>query len=244
MEAEVMAHHNNHHWKVVSKSAVPLGTKILPCVWAMKRKRRIASREVYKWKARLNSHGGKQEYGVNYWETYAATLSRPPIRLLLVLSLMHGWSTRQIDFTLAYPQADVECDLYMEIPHGFEMTKGGRTDHCLKILTNIYRQKQAGRTWSQHLKRGLLAIGFIQSEADECVFYKGVTIFMVYVDDGIFISPEARLIDECIELMRASFNLTDEGNISDYLGIKVTLSADSNSISLTQPTPPHSGHCQ
>jgi hypothetical protein len=35
--------------------------------------------------------------------------------------------------------------------------------------------------------------------------------------------------------MRASFNLTDEGNISDYLGIKVTLSADSNSISLTQP---------
>ena len=66
-----------------------------------RRKRRIASREVYKWKARLNFHGGKQEYRVNYLETYAATLSWPPTRLLLVLSLMHGWSTRQIDFTLA-----------------------------------------------------------------------------------------------------------------------------------------------
>ena len=67
---------------------------------------------------------------------------------------------------------------------------------------------------------------------------------MVYVDDGIFISPEARLIDECIELMQASFNLTDEGNISDYLGIKVTLSADSNSISLTHPhlILPSTGH--
>ena len=35
--------------------------------------------------------------------------------------------------------------------------------------------------------------------------------------------------------MQASFNLMDEGDISDYLGIKVTLSVDSNSISLTQP---------
>ena len=124
MEAEVMAHHNNQHWKVIPKSAVPLGTKILPCVWAMKRKRRIASREVYKWKARLNLHGGKQEHGVNYWETYAATLSWPPIRFMLVLSLMHGWSTRQIDLTLAYPQADVECNLYMESRMGSSYRRG------------------------------------------------------------------------------------------------------------------------
>ena len=67
MEAKVMAHHNNHHWKVVPKSSVPpYGTKIPPSVWAMKRKGHIASREVYKCKARRNLHGAKQEYGVNY----------------------------------------------------------------------------------------------------------------------------------------------------------------------------------
>ena len=58
---------------------------------------------------------------------------------------------------------------------------------------------------------------------------------MVYVDDGIFISPESKLIDECIELMRSIFNLTDEGDISDYLGIKVTSSPVDSTISLTQP---------
>ena len=68
---------------------------------------------------------------------------------------MHGWSTRQIDFTLAYPQADAECELYMEIPHGFQMPEGGgaQITGYLKILKNIYGQKQAGRTWSKHLTK-------------------------------------------------------------------------------------------
>jgi len=31
--------------------------------------------EVYKWKVRLNVHGGKQTHGVDYWETNAAAQS-------------------------------------------------------------------------------------------------------------------------------------------------------------------------
>ena len=34
-----------------------------------KRKRRIKTREVYKWKSRLNVHGGQQVHGEHYWET-------------------------------------------------------------------------------------------------------------------------------------------------------------------------------
>ena len=62
-------------WKIVPILSVPVGTKILPAVWAMKRITRIATREVYKWKACLNIHFGKQEHGVNYWDTYSSTLS-------------------------------------------------------------------------------------------------------------------------------------------------------------------------
>ena len=58
---EVKAHHENGHWAVVPRSKIPSGTKIVPSVWAMKLKRRIATREIYKRKARLNVHGGKQE---------------------------------------------------------------------------------------------------------------------------------------------------------------------------------------
>jgi hypothetical protein len=79
MQDEINAHTENRHWEVIECSQVPEGAKILPSVWAMKRKRRISTGEVYKWKARLNLHGGKQEHGINYWETYAATLAWPII---------------------------------------------------------------------------------------------------------------------------------------------------------------------
>ena len=71
IEKEVNDHVQRKHWRLVRKDDVPKGTKILDAVWAMRRKRRIGTREVYKWKARLNIHGGQQEKGINYWETYA-----------------------------------------------------------------------------------------------------------------------------------------------------------------------------
>jgi hypothetical protein len=34
----------------------------------------------------------------------------------LVLSILNKWYTRQVDFILTYPQADVEFDMYMDLP--------------------------------------------------------------------------------------------------------------------------------
>ena len=50
-----------NHWKLIAEEDVPKDTKILDAVWFMKRKRNIVNRKVYKWKARLNVHGGQQE---------------------------------------------------------------------------------------------------------------------------------------------------------------------------------------
>ena len=233
MMEEINAHTNNKHWEIIKRKDVPEGVKVLPSVWAMKRKRRISTGEVYKWKARLNLHGGKQEHGINYWETYAATLAWPTIRFMLTQALIMGWQTRQIDFTLAYPQAEAECQLYMDIPKGFDMA-GGNENHCLKILKNIYGQRQAGRIWSLHLKKGLQECGFRQSAVDECVFYKKQVIFMVYVDDAILLSPLKSEIDTTLKDLRQNFKLTDEGDIAEYLGLQI-LKHSNGTISLTQP---------
>ena len=56
---EVNAHIDCNHWELIPRSQVPKGNDILPAVWSMKRKRDIKTRQVYKWKARLNVHGGK-----------------------------------------------------------------------------------------------------------------------------------------------------------------------------------------
>jgi hypothetical protein len=46
---------------------------------------------------------------------------------------------------MAFPQAPVELDLYMEIPKGVKLegTENAR-DYVLRIIKNLYGQKQAG----------------------------------------------------------------------------------------------------
>jgi hypothetical protein len=232
---EIAAHHENGHWKVVERTQIPRGTKVVPSVWSMKRKRRIDTREVYKWKARLNVHGGKQEYGVHYWETYAPVVQWTSIRLCLILSVLQNWHTRQLDFVLAYPQADVETEQYMEMPKGFNVGGKSRASHVLKLLKNIYGGKAASRIWVEHLKKGLIDMGFTQSTADPCVFYRGQLIFLHFVDDCICLSPVAADVDKFLaDLRAANFNVTDEGQISDYLGVKVEKLPDGR-IKLSQP---------
>jgi hypothetical protein len=82
---------------------------------------------------------------------------------------------------------------------------------------------------------GLLKVGFVQSKVDECVFYRGEIIFMVYVDDGILFCPNMHEIDNGIlELRAASYAIEDMGNVIDYLGINFEELAG-NKIKLSQP---------
>lgn len=64
------------------------GIKVLPSVWAMKRKRDIATRAILKYKARLNVHGGKQEYGVNYNKTYLPDVEWWALRLFFIIAIL------------------------------------------------------------------------------------------------------------------------------------------------------------
>jgi hypothetical protein len=43
MVKEVSSHQDNDHWLLMKRTAIPAGKKVLPAVWAMKRKRRIAT---------------------------------------------------------------------------------------------------------------------------------------------------------------------------------------------------------
>ena len=242
---EVKSHTDNDHWKIVSRASVPPGTPILPAVWAMRRKQRIATQEVYKWKARLNLHGGKQEYGLNYWETYSPVITWTTVRLFLVLSLLNKWATRQVDFVLAFPQADIEVPMYMEIPRGFHH-EGSRKTHCLLLEKNIYGQRQAGRVWNQYLHDGLVARGFKQSKIDMCLYYRKRVALLFFVDDGIFCAPTQGEIDEAYkaltepilsqkgEVLHRAFVMTDEGNLSDYLGVEIK-ELPNGCIKLSQP---------
>ena len=240
MVKEYNDHAKRGHWELVHRETIPGGTKVLDSVWSMKRKRDILTRKIIKWKARLNVHGGQQEQGVNYFETYSPVVNWFSIRLLFFMALLNNWHTRQIDFVLAYPQADIECEMYMKLPLGLKVPGASRDTHALKLKKNIYGQKQAGRVWNKHLCKGLENIGFKQSKVDECVFYRDNVIFSFFVDDGIFYSPSAAAVDAAIaDLLNerksgSKFEIENRGDISDYLGINFDKKPDGR-VFLTQP---------
>jgi hypothetical protein len=158
--------------------------------------------------------------------------------MLLILTAIHGWHTKQIDYIQAFAQAPVEKTLYMRIPAGVEIEGGANTkDHVLKIHRNIYGQKQAGRVWNKYLADKLIRdLGFKQSIVDECVFYRGSTLYVLYTDDSILAGPDAKEIDKIInELQRkAKLEITIEGDLSDFLGVNIDRRKD-GTIHLTQP---------
>jgi hypothetical protein len=108
----------------------------------------------------------------------------------------------------------------MELPKGIQLSSGNNKTHVLRLIKNLYGQKQAGIVWNQHLAKGLKKAGFVASKVDECVFYKGKTIFIVYVDDGIFFGPDLKEIEQAMKNLDAQgFNLDMMGDFKDYLGI-------------------------
>ena len=250
MLREVNDHTAKKHWHILPRKKVPQGTPVVPSVWAMRRKRRLDTQEVYRWKARLNYDGRKQTKGVNYWETYAPVAAWDSIRFIMIQSLLEGFEMRQIDFVQAYTQAQPDCDMYMKIPKGFRVDKSdkrkpkleasrhskGDDDYVLKLDANYYGSKQGGRVWNQHLAKKLTKeCGFTQSNVDECVFYRGRNIFVLYTDDSLLTGPDSKELDQIVSDMRkAKLDITVADDVSDFLGVKIDRMPD-GTFHLTQP---------
>jgi hypothetical protein len=224
---EVNGHVNNKHWTLVKQKDVPKEAQVVPSVWAMQHKCDLTTNKVIKHKARLNLHVGKQVYGMNYFKIYAPVVTWFAIRLMIVFGLIFCWAIWQVDFVMAYPQALVETNIYMELPQGIKTAAGNSKDHVLKLLKNIYGQKQAGRVWNSFLVGKLTSLGYTSSLIDDCVFFCGDIIFMVYVDDGIFLgNDDTQLLQLIKEIQGLGLNIKDQGHPADYVGVSIEKHCD------------------
>jgi hypothetical protein len=185
MQKECEAHFKEGNYKPIKRDELPEGATLLSSVWQMKRKRKPSTGEISKYKARMNVDGSQMIKGLHYEETYAPVVQWATIRFFISLGILSNWHTRQLDFVLAYTQADIERDLYMKLSAGFTVpgraiTEQDRRDYVLKLEKSLYGQKQAGRVWYLHLRKNLLKLGFKPSPHDECIFYMGKNIHSIY----------------------------------------------------------------
>lgn len=175
--------------------------------------------------------------GVDYDQTHAPVALWTSVQLLLALTAVHGWHTKQIDCVLACPQAPVERELCMKVPKGFDLDGVDNPRDCvLKLHQNAHGQKQGGRVWNKCLVNKLInEVGFTQSKVDECVFYKGKVICVLHTDDSMLAGPCEQEIKQVIQETRgAKLRLEVQGDLEDFLGVHMHREQN-GTMSFTQP---------
>ena len=238
MQTEVEAHESREHWTMVERITLPIGAKTIRAIWSFKRKR-FPDGRLNKHKARLCAHGGMQQWGENYWETYSPVVNMLSVRLLLAIAHIHGLDSKSIDFVLAFPQADIDIDIWMELPDGMDPSgdETNRRKYVLKLNKSLYGLKQASHNWYEKLKQALSDRKFSPSKIDPCIFMKDGIIVLVYVDDCIIVGDSMARIDVLIHSLQngpENFVLTEEGTIDKFLGINI-IKRDDGTFELSQP---------
>ena len=93
-------------------------------------------------RARLVAKGYTQTYGVNYQGIFAPIAKMNSVRILLSLATHYNWKLLQYDVTNAFIHGDLDEEIYMNIPPGFEGNTGNKV--C-KMKKALYGLKQSPR---------------------------------------------------------------------------------------------------
>ena len=104
-----------------------------------------------------------------------------------------------------------------------------------EVHNNVYGNCEASRNWFLFLRDKLVnELDFKQSKFDECLFYRGNVMYVLYTDDSILAGPdEAELKAIVQEIKDAKLDITVEGKIEDFLGVNIQEKGDK--FHLTQP---------
>jgi histone deacetylase 1/2 len=169
---------------------------IIDIIWVFKIKRK-ADGSLDKYKERLFAKGYKQRYGIDYENMFSLVVKAATIRLVLSIAVSKGWSLRQLVVQNAFFHGNLEEEVYMRQPPGFE--DKSKPHYVCKLDKALYGLKQAPRAWYSRLSQKLQELGFKQSRCHTSLFYycmgKHTMFVLVYVDDIIVASASQEATD-------------------------------------------------
>jgi hypothetical protein len=109
-------------------------------------------------------------------------------------------------------------------PEGF--IKVGQEKKVCRLKKALYGLKQASRQWHRKLRSALLEMGFTQLSGDHSIYMSrqhggNILILIVYVDDITLMGTSAEQIKSTKIRLGNRFELSDLGELSYYLGIRI-----------------------
>ena len=184
---EMNALRKNGTWEVVD---LPIDQKRVRCKWVIIVKCK-ADGSVERFKAKLMAKGFTQTYGVDYQETFAPVAKINSIRVLLSLVANYNWPIHQLDIKKAFLNGDLEEEVFMSPPPGFEKVFGQHK--VCKLKKSLYGLKKSLRAWFERFGKVVKCYGYHQSKANHTMFYNHSEKGKISVTPRFPVRPDLRI---------------------------------------------------
>lgn len=213
--------------KIINRNSLPKGRTPMKCKWVFKKKF-LADGRLDKFRARCTAKGYTQRPGIDYHETFAPTPRPETGRIMLVLAHQMGWHRCQGDVPTAFLNPDLNIDLFMEIPEGFE-----KPGYIIHLKKSIYGLKQAAALWYDDAKATLANLGLYPTISDVCLYInKQKTLFvLLHVDDFQVMGPNR---DELNNLMNSLFKKYKIKSVDTNLFLGINIKQSNQKLTLSQ----------
>lgn len=216
MDDEMLSLQKNETWKLVD---LPRDKNPINNAWIYKTKYKTNG-EIDRFKARLVIKGCAQVHGIDFQETFSPVVKYDSVRVILAIAAARKLMLRQFDIKTAFLYGDLEEDIYMKQPKGYE----DGTQLVCKLQRSLYGLKQAPRCWNKKFKNMLRNFDLKETKADPCVFVSNknnqLLIVAIFVDDGLIAAANNQLVDTMVNYLKDNFE-TKEGELDHFLGIEI-----------------------
>ncbi|CAI7874200.1 unnamed protein product [Closterium sp. NIES-54] len=213
----------------------PPGANIVSGMWIFRVKRPPGSPPAFK--ARYVARGFSQRQGVDFFQTFSPTPKMTTLRVLLHVAAQRDYELHSLDFSTAFLQGSLYEEIWLRRPPGFTGSFPAGTQWSLR--RPVYGLRQAPREWHDTLRTTLAALGFAPSTADPSLFLRTYTTLppfyvLVYVDDLVFATADTEALAHVKSELQKRHTCTDLGELTSYLGLRITRDRAQRTITLTQ----------
>ena len=215
-------------WRIIKRKLVQKNCRLVNSKWVLHKKKDG------KFRPRIVAKGFMEIPGVDFSETFAPVVNDETFRIILILFLIYSteseklWMAEIWDIVSAFLYGDLDEEIYMEAPDGFERFFAfNRKLECLILDKAIYGLVQAARQFYKKLKNALVQkLGFEKCKADPCLFYKkselGTCIICCYADDLAFFGYRSAVKD-VVQKLQEQFDMKHVGNLEKYVRCTIDL---------------------
>ncbi|GKV38176.1 hypothetical protein SLEP1_g46114 [Rubroshorea leprosula] len=181
--------------------------------------------------------GFGQQKVIDYDEIFSPAVKMPSIRAILALAASLNLEIEQLDVKTAFLHGDLEEEIYMKQPEGFEVQ--GKKNLVCKLKKSLYGLKQAPRQWCRTFDSFMREHKFARTEFDHCVYVKrypdgDFLLLLLYVDDMLIVGHDTKKISVLKTDLSKSFSMKDLGPANQILGMKIFRDRKNKKLWLSQ----------